>query len=352
MSEEEKPKKKYNCSPYSAIPWDEDVAKFVREQNGRMTPREMAKAINNERYTPDVIRAYCKFHKIPFKKLDSYSHHRKYNVNFDFFKTWSHNMAYIFGLWCADGCIFHKEETGTYIFKIFLHENDKELLKKINEEMENESPVKINKAHVASITISSKKIIEDIEKLGGMPNKSLKLDFPQGIPEEFLHDFLRGYSDGDGSVAKTGKGWNLVATLSFCQTLQKILQEKTGAETRIIYPACKTNNITARLQARRWEDWEKIYNYFYKDVDEHGSLFLPRKRLFIRPTKCFTLTEATKEEIVRRILRGDRFKDIYEECCAPYIGYPYFRHELIQKLLAQRGISNDIIYLRVERARV
>ena len=37
---------------------------------------------------------------------------RKYHINQDYFKIWSRNMAYIFGFWCADGCIYKLLEYG------------------------------------------------------------------------------------------------------------------------------------------------------------------------------------------------------------------------------------------------
>ena len=34
---------------------------------------------------------------------------RKYAVNDDYFKEWSHDMAYILEFWWADGCIYKNE---------------------------------------------------------------------------------------------------------------------------------------------------------------------------------------------------------------------------------------------------
>ena len=61
---------------------------------------------------------------------------RKYNINQDYFKKWSRNMAYIFGFWCADGCIYSGR-----CFDITLHKKDKYILKKIAEEFKYEGPI-------------------------------------------------------------------------------------------------------------------------------------------------------------------------------------------------------------------
>ena len=42
---------------------------------------------------------------------------RKYDVNHNFFKEWSSDMAYILGFWFADGCICHQYASG-YRFRI------------------------------------------------------------------------------------------------------------------------------------------------------------------------------------------------------------------------------------------
>ncbi len=58
---------------------------------------------------------------------------RKYKVNEDFFKTWSHDMAYVLGLWFTDGYICNARKR--YIFGITLHKNDEYLLQEILKRM-------------------------------------------------------------------------------------------------------------------------------------------------------------------------------------------------------------------------
>ena len=97
---------------------------------------------------------------------------RKYTVNHDFFKVWSHDMAYILGLWWADGCIM----SGTQ-FDITLHKNDQYLLEQISSKMKSNYPLYHNR-NCRRFTITSQEIYNDIKKLGGMERKSLKICFP------------------------------------------------------------------------------------------------------------------------------------------------------------------------------
>lgn len=53
------------------------------------------------------------------------------------------------------------------------------------------------------ISIYSKKVAQDLINLGCFQAKSLILNFPtsEQVPEELIHHFMRGYFDGDGSIA-------------------------------------------------------------------------------------------------------------------------------------------------------
>ena len=45
------------------------------------------------------------------------------NINVDFFKTWSSQMAYVLGYFCADGCMFVNSGGSKYIFLFLLIES-------------------------------------------------------------------------------------------------------------------------------------------------------------------------------------------------------------------------------------
>lgn len=124
---------------------------------------------------------------------------RKYSVNEDFFKVWSHDMAYILGFWWADGNM--SSERGRYNFSICQHVKDKYILLQILKVIgSNHLLHRSGKRNYCHFSISSKSIYNDILSLGGLPKKSLVIGFPN-IPEKYLPDFIRGYFDGDGSIS-------------------------------------------------------------------------------------------------------------------------------------------------------
>lgn len=144
-------------------------------------------------YSKKQIYSFCYHNKKKIKTLSAEEkskiqsqNARKYNINQDYFKTWTRNMAYTFGLWCADGCIY-----GGKMFDITLHKKDKYILKKVAEELRYEDSLYdcVDK-QVSRINFSCVVIYNDIIKLGGIENKNMK--FPE-VSKEYLSDFIRGY---------------------------------------------------------------------------------------------------------------------------------------------------------------
>jgi hypothetical protein len=160
-----------------------------------------------------------------------------YKVNEDYFKTWSHNMAYVFGLWCADGHIY--AENNTYSFSIALKESDRYLLETIKKDLQFEAPLR--KAETKSprseststiykLTVGSKILVEDLLGLGGQQRKSLIMKLPV-VPNQFFPDFIRGLFDGDGTIvydsaARTWKAGIYSGTESFVKELQAVLTNR------------------------------------------------------------------------------------------------------------------------------
>lgn len=228
----------------------------------------------DSQYTKNQIYSFCYHNKKSIKKLSKEEisqkqsqNARKYNINQDYFKTWSSNMAYILGLWFADGCIY-----GGKMFDITLHKKDKYILKRIAEELKYEGNLYDYVDRQASrINFSFKVIYDDIIALGGVENKSLIISFPK-IPEKYLPDFIRGYFDGDGCIMNLKNNrLNSAFTCGnkqFLIDLLKILKEKAG----VIGGSFDDTSYSLRFGKR---DTILLGNYIYKNNPE---LFLLRKK--------------------------------------------------------------------------
>lgn len=189
----------------------------------------------NYAYSRDAIynfcwRNDCKIKKISPEELSKIQskNARKYHINEDYFKHWTHNMAYTLGLWWADGCIYRGQ-----MFDITQHRKDKYILKKIAEDMGYEGNLQdAVDTQSSRINFSCVVIYNDIRKLGGAERKSLTAIFPKNIPDEFIPDFVRGYFDGDGSIwyvkrSRINSNFSSGSRI-FLESLLKILREKAG----------------------------------------------------------------------------------------------------------------------------
>lgn len=126
---------------------------------------------------------------------------RKFTVDFNFFENIdTEEKAYTLGFLYADGCI------ASTLNKIQFDqlEPQEDILFKIKEVMQAEAPIHTHKGkHNRTryrLLVCSKKMCQDLLKLGIIPNKSLTLTFPTKVPQEFLRHFIRGYFDGDGCI--------------------------------------------------------------------------------------------------------------------------------------------------------
>lgn len=220
---------------------------------------------------------------------------RKHKLNelyFDSIDT--PNKAYILGILYADGNVY--PEKGT-IF-ISLQEDDKEILEKMRIEIGSAKELKFidntnnhrngyNYKNAYSLIFYSTYMCKSLILQGMMPNKSLKLEFPNISPELYKH-FIRGYFDGDGSVYRYIKNENnkqvtvtITSTLKFCEKVKEILKNELGVYCGI-YDASNHNGITKVISmstssSKKFLDW--IYDdaelYMKRKYDRYIEYFYP-----------------------------------------------------------------------------
>lgn len=228
----------------------------------------------DSQYTKNQIYSFCYHNGKAIKKLDKEiisriqsNNARKWRINQDYFKTWTPNMAYIFGFWCANGCIYRGK-----MFDITIHKKDKYLLKQIAQELEYEGNIMdYVDRQACRLNFSCVVIYNDLIALGGKECKSMDLDFPS-VPKEYLSDFIRGYFDGDGSaMLMKNNRFNTAFTCGskkFLDKLLLILRKEAGIEGGSYDPSCYTLRFGKK-------DSIKLGLFMYKNNPE---LFLKRKR--------------------------------------------------------------------------
>jgi len=123
-------------------------------------------------------------------------------LNQDFFKSWSPDMAYVLGYFAADGSM--AQNTRGAHFMEFAS-TDSILIRHVRKVTGSSHSVTIrdrggtNWKTQYRLQIGSKEWFTDLSRLGFTQAKSNTLQFPI-IPKAYTGDFVRGYFDGDGCV--------------------------------------------------------------------------------------------------------------------------------------------------------
>jgi len=219
-------------------------------------------------------------------------HTRIHDINENFFKSWSHDMAYIFGFWFADGVIHNS------LFSITQKHNDKYILEKIAKIMQSEYPIGITKTKYGVYSrfyLYSMVIVNDIIMLGGKERKSLDCVFPN-IPQIYISDFIRGYFDGDGSIGFYKKRNSYDASFTsgskrflfdlYCILKNEIasfggsFQEKQGLKNKY-YTIQITRNDIIRLRKFMYSSSSELFLKRKRDIFERVGEFKSFRRGFL-----------------------------------------------------------------------
>lgn len=201
-----------------------------------------------------------------------------YDLNLDFFRNQSSDLAYFLGFMAADGGV-HKKENFIYLE---LQTSDKEILERINFTIGNSRPVKdyISQRGYknSKLYFYNKEVKEILKDYHIVPNKTYdsSFGFPDKIEKKYLPDYLRGFTDGDGSFKQTGNSptWQIdSASKKFIEDWKEYLDE-IGIFCSISVNQ-KTNVKLYRLYCYGYEKVGKIYNLLYS---YNPNLFLIRKK--------------------------------------------------------------------------
>lgn len=202
---------------------------------------------------------------------------RKKHINeniFDIIDT--QEKAYWLGMLYADGYItsYHKKGDG-YCVELCL--KDKEHIEKFikflgdKEHKPTKKIVKLNEKEFIEwrYNVYSKQLSTSLIKNGCLENKSLILTFPNEdiVPKNLLCHFIRGYTDGDGTVAVYRlPHYSLLGTKEFLDKVVDIFLEKELITNKPKYQM----NGKAYSFTRSGKQVAKIINYLHpKDTTIH-----------------------------------------------------------------------------------
>lgn len=215
----------------------------------------------------------------------------KYDKNINFFdKIDNEAKAYFLGFLLADGNNYTKRKCN-YQISITLQEKDKyilELLRDLiipNKKLHFIPKPKESHQNYYRLKFDSKIISQQLEKLECISVKSLTLLFPECMTHSpFLNHFIRGYSDGNGTISmwikklKTTTNnnyvWKLTSSDKFCSVAKHIIDELCNVKMHSkLAQAGSENNITTTIEIGGNRQVLRVLNWLYSDA----TIYLHRK---------------------------------------------------------------------------
>lgn len=253
--------------------------KLIKANKNTWAQEEVDKLVYYYNKTPEVFNMFpgrsrssiaYKAHSLGLKKYNR----GEFAVNFDYFKQWSPNMAYILGFIAADGNIMVNPK----VLNITQSIKDFYILEQIEKELKCNRPIQIQPNNICHLVIRCGEIVDDLIKLGIEPCKSLTMPWFTSIPNEYLRHFVRGYIDGDGCICvydRKNRGLilevSILGTREFLEGMSKKISELIGINTIKVFDI-KNNKIKRMKYSGNTA--VKLLEWIYKDTD----FYLVRKK--------------------------------------------------------------------------
>lgn len=221
-----------------------------------------------------AIRNVLYKHEIPMNREQYSGQPRKNKVNEDFFKVWTHETAWVLGLFVTDGHVNKQYHS------IYFSQKDERILKLIAKYMEADyvlAPIGPTRS-TPTLIVNSKKIKMDLEALGIVANKSLTIPFPN-IPGDFLASFIRGVIDGDGWVQKTGYVMKVTSgSQVFAEGLLSVFQT-WQLHSEITTTITQAGNLIYRVWVKGKYELPKLAKIIYNDATTDNFILSKRQRM-------------------------------------------------------------------------
>jgi len=251
--------------------WSKEELNFIEKSIGKLTYGQMGRIINR---TASSIQSKVRY--MPFQQKV-----KKYSVDSSFFNTWSAEMAYVLGFIAADGNVYKTERT--HILQIA--SDDIDIIEKIQIALKHNGPIHFKQRENGktsySLRICDLLLFNSLLNLGITERKSLTIT-PPFIPKPYIHHYIRGYFDGDGSVSYRKVSYKSRLVVDICTAsfyMASFLYEKIKEQMGDLYKGKlyatlahqKTRYYSIRLGHKASE---QLFKYIYKNAN---NLYLERK---------------------------------------------------------------------------
>lgn len=209
--------------------------------------------------------------------IENISYAKRFNNNLleNYFETIdSKEKAYWLGWLITDGCVSKNS------ISMSLQGRDLEVLKLFEKDLGLTDKVKVFNKNCYRFSFCCKKMVDDLEKFGIIPNKTFTVDIPS-IEPEYYPALLRGCFEGDGGITVCNTRGRMECELSFTgnekcvNSFNDLISMLTGIPKKNV----TKNNGIFRVRWSNKDEIVKIFNVLYKDCGEH---LLKRKYLKLK----------------------------------------------------------------------
>lgn len=254
--------------------WTSQEIDYLKSSYETHSIKEMADCLGR---TINAVK--IKSRKLGLKRKSRYYYSKNY-----FRDIVTPKQAYWLGFIYADGCVTkEKGKPNTYSVAISLSVSDEAHLKNFNKDIDGNVGVtkkysesickgRIAKGEVCSLRLYCSEMAMDLISHGCCTNKSLTKTAPVGVTPELMRDFIRGYFDGNGSIAssfnkKVNRSYRKVTitsgSIEFVKWLSSYLSNKGFNNS--FYPD-GSNCYKIQLSAK---SIAAFLDYIYKDSDRY-----------------------------------------------------------------------------------
>lgn len=252
---------------------------------------EIKEKYDNGASVPELALDYnvsknCLYKRIANNKWEKTKRKTKFSCNetyFDIIDT--EHKAYWLGFLYADGYILSQCSPGEQqSFGFSINIKDVEMFEKFKQDLNSNHPVNIytsasgfdNGGKCGRILITSQHMVDCLKSYGMVEHKTTVLKMPN-LPQELIPHFIRGYSDGDGSIVishlKSGQIkylWDITSTKEICEAFLTYFN-KNKLKLYQRYPERNVNNYTMRFSGN--QQVPELLSIIYKDA----TIYLERK---------------------------------------------------------------------------
>lgn len=172
--------------------------------------------------------------------------------------------------------------------------------------------------NVVILTITNKKIVDDLVKLKCVPRKSCIIELPTYdiVPENLFRHFLRGYFDGDGCMyyqMRKDRAYTypiciaqFTSSIPFCKALSIYLSSIDIKNCLKKPDRYHPNNTSVTITG--YKQLVKLIAYLYDGMKE--GLFLKRKRdVYLRYLEARRERKATFVDLRKRRTSSEQLPD-------------------------------------------